>query len=83
MVEWRGGWRGQREMRQRLGLWWGSEGSHMETEIHFLCDKCGLAGYTCQMLQGFGRMGWDGMGCGEKANTTAREPPPGASGYSS
>lgn len=38
--------------------------SHRNREIHFLCDKCGLAGYTCQMWQGFGKgMGTREGGC--------------------
>jgi len=28
--------------------------SHRNREINFLFDKCGLAGYKCQMWQGFG-----------------------------
>ncbi len=50
-------------MRRQGGLWWGSEGTRTETEIHFLFDKGRLAGYTCQMWQGFGKgMGMKGGG---------------------
>lgn len=31
--------------------------SYTKREIHFLCDECGLAGYTCHMWQSWGVLG--------------------------
>lgn len=77
VVEWRvrmeGAERNEAAARAVVGL---TGVLHRNREINFLCDKCVLAGYTCQMWQEFSEgRGW------RKANTTAREPPPGASGY--
>lgn len=47
--------RNEAEVRAVVGL---RGVSYTNREIHFLCDKCGLAGYTCQMWQTF----WRGRG---------------------
>lgn len=63
MVEWRermeGAERNEAAARALVGL---TEVSHRNREIHFLCDKYGLAGYTCQMWQDFGKGKGDGGG---------------------